>query len=71
MISAVFFPIRPEALAFDLVQEARAAIKSGQKLFSNGHQLALLPANRQKDWEKRGWQVFGANTRREDPPCAA
>lgn len=71
MISAVFFPRHPGAATFDLVSEATRSIRSGQRLFCNGEQLALLPANRQKDWEKRGWHVFGAGTRQEEPPCAA
>lgn len=60
MISAVFFPIDPEALVFDLHQQALAAMRAGLKLYTNGQQFALLPR------PMKGWVLFKGATQ-----CAA
>lgn len=43
MIAAVFFPADPDALVFDLVEQANQARRAGLKLYTNGRQFALLP----------------------------
>lgn len=43
MIAAVFFPAQPDALVFDLVEQAHQAQRAGLRLYTNGERFALLP----------------------------
>lgn len=65
--AAVIFPPNPEAAAFDLIEEALAARNSGQKLYTNGRQMALLPR------PCKGWALVAARPRAAapQPPEAA
>jgi len=65
MISAVFFPVDPEARAFDLVQQANAAMLAGLRLYTNGRQFALLPK------PVKGWALFAARLVKDVAPCRA
>ena len=63
---AIFFPVNPEADAFDLVEQANDGIKAGLKLCTNGRQFALFPR------VPRGWALFGTSIKPTgEPPCAA
>ena len=42
MISAIFFPGDPEARVEDLVAEAKARMRNGLRLYTNGQRFALL-----------------------------
>lgn len=53
MIAAVFFPADPEALIFDLVEQARQAQRTGLRLYTNGLRFALLPH------PVAGWALWG------------
>lgn len=70
MLTAIFFPADPEAAVFDLTEQARAGIKRGLRLYTNGRQLALLPR------PVKGWALFGAgpcpqpHPTQEPPKCA-
>ncbi len=65
MIAAIVFPPNPEALAYDLEQQAREGLKRGLRLYSNGRQFALLPR------PAKGWMLWRSTTKPETPPCAA
>lgn len=43
MIAAIFFPADPEALVFDLVEQAEQARRAGLDLYTDGRRFALLP----------------------------
>ena len=53
-VSAVFLPAQPEAPVADLVEQASAWLKPGLRLYTNGRQLAVLPAM------LPGWSAFMA-----------
>lgn len=64
--AAIIFPPNPEAAVFDLVREAQAACKAGQRLYTNGRQMALLPR------PIKGWALVATvDHTPEVPPCAA
>lgn len=69
--AAVIFPPSPDAAAFDLIEEALAARNAGQKLYTNGRQVALLPR------PCKGWALVAARPRaaadepQPQPPEAA
>jgi hypothetical protein len=65
VISAVFFPPNPEASFFDLTEQARAGIKRGLRLYTNGRQMALLPK------PLKGWAPMIVKHHPDTPPCAA
>lgn len=53
MLTAIFFPANPEALAYDLEAQARAAMGDGMKLYTDGSRFALLRR------PIKGWALFG------------
>lgn len=53
MIAAVFFPPNPEALVFDLVEQASQAKRAGLRLYTDGTRFALLPH------PIAGWSLWG------------
>lgn len=53
MIAAVFFPPNPEALVFDLLEQAEQAKCAGLRLYTNGSRFALLPH------PVAGWALWG------------
>jgi hypothetical protein len=63
--AAVIFPPRPDAAAFDLIQEALAACRAGQRLYTNGRQMALLPR------PCKGWALVAARVTNPTEPEAA
>lgn len=60
--AAVIFPPNPEAAVFDLIEEALAARNAGQRLYTNGRQMALLPR------PCKGWALVAARPRRTAEP---
>jgi len=54
MLAAVFFPVDPEGLVFDLERTARQAMRSGLRLYTDGRRFALLPS------PLPGWALFGS-----------
>lgn len=66
--AAVIFSPNPEAAVFDLIEEALAARNAGQRLYTNGRQMALLPR------PCKGWALVAARPRATatpQPPEAA
>lgn len=59
MIAAVFFPPNPEALVFDLLEQAEQAKRTGLRLYTDGSRFALLPN------PLAGWALWG--TREQHP----
>lgn len=55
-VAAVFLPANPEAPVSDLVEQARAWLKPGLRIYTNGRQLAVLPAR------APGWSAFVARS---------
>lgn len=53
MIAAVFFPPNPEALVFDLLEQAEQAKRAGLRLYTDGSRFALLPH------PVAGWALWG------------
>lgn len=53
MPTAIIFPANPEALVYDLAEQARKGAQDGLKLYTNGRQFALLPK------PARGWALWG------------
>lgn len=53
MIAAIFFPADPEALLFDLVEQAMQAKRAGLRLYTDGSRFALLPH------PVAGWALWG------------
>lgn len=60
--AAVIFPPNPDAAAFDLIEEALGACAAGQRLYTNGRQVALLPR------PCKGWALVAARPRAADEP---
>ncbi|MBW7902994.1 MAG: hypothetical protein H3C26_16045 [Rhodocyclaceae bacterium] len=60
--AAVIFPAHPDAAAFDLIEAALAARGAGQRLYTNGRQVALLPR------PCKGWALVAARPRAADEP---
>lgn len=57
MPTAIIFPANPEALVYDLAEQARKGAQDGLKLYTNGRQFALLPK------PARGWALWGGRAR--------
>ncbi len=66
-LSAIFYPIDPEASVCDLVNETRAGMLAGLRLYTDGKRFALLPR------PLNGWALFGTTITqpRKESPCAA
>lgn len=52
MPTAIIFPANPEALVYDLAEQAMQGARDGLKLYSNGRQFALLPK------PAKGWALW-------------
>jgi hypothetical protein len=53
-VSAVFFPSRPESTVAEEIEKAAGYLKPGLRIYTNGHQLAVLPGM------LPGWSAFMA-----------
>lgn len=53
-VSAVFLPAQPDAAVIDLLQQAHVWLRPGLRIYTNGRQLAVLPAM------LPGWSAFMA-----------
>jgi hypothetical protein len=51
-VAAVFLPAQPEATVCAAVEQAAGYLKPGLRLYTNGRQLAVLPAM------LPGWSAF-------------